>query len=85
MLKKLLLALLIFAFPFTALAVELGDSLANVSLTQIEKLGFNYPTEIHIDETLELSANNLKNDLTLLYPNEVFSFEWDIRGASTQR
>ena len=67
-------------FPFQVSAVE------NVNnSTELENLGFNYPTEIFIADKLELNVGDFKNDLNLLYPNDTFSFEWDIRWASTQK
>ena len=63
-------------------AVETIDSQNEKEL--VEKLGFNYPSESSLSETLNLDVTNLKNDLRRIFPDEEFQYEWDIRGASSR-
>lgn len=84
MIQKIFLALFLCVMPLSVFAVEREGISPNDNLSQLERLNFNYPTETYLWESVQLTATNLKNDLTLLYPNETFKFEWDIRGASTK-
>ena len=51
---------------------------------RLEQLSLNYPREVFKEQALTLDAWNLINDLSVYYPDEVFSFQWDIRGAASR-
>ncbi len=86
MIQRLILLFSLFFFVLNwAQAVETPTEIEDTSVQeQLQNLLIEYPEQIYKDDVLNLSVENLKNDLGLFYPDETFRFEWNIRGANSR-
>ena len=79
---QILKFLLTLAFSFFLISPVLWVTITESD--ELENLDIDYSSRVFIDDTLILEVENLKWDLSRIYPNESFEFEWNVRGASTR-
>lgn len=82
MYKKILQFLLALTITFFSASPALWVTFPEQD--ELENLDIEYQSRIFIEDTLSLEVENLKWDLSRIYPNESFRFEWNVRGASTR-